>query len=213
MTDERHLDDEELLDVALGAGDGTETAHLADCPECHERYRELDAGVRSMLAAAPSVAPPAGFSGRVLAARAPRARSRRATLLAAAAAVVLGLAAGVGGTLLLTRDGPPATAPRADAVSTLVTGGGDVVGTAALTDLSGRPYVMLSISSGRPGASYDCVLVDAAGGRTHGGSWTLGDGYGSSRGAGVWMVPVEGEPPVGVELGSGPDQVWARADF
>lgn len=213
MTDERHLDDGELLDIALGAGDGSEATHLADCPDCHERYGRLDEGMRGLLVTAPSVDPPAGFSGKVLAARVPRAPVRKAPVLAVAAAVVLGLAAGVGGTLLLTREGPSAAAPRADAVSALVTGEGDVVGTAALADLSGRPYVMLSISAGRPGASYDCVLVDAAGGRTDGGSWTLGDGYGTGGGAGVWMVPVEGDPPVGVELEVGPGRVWARADF
>lgn len=214
MTD-RHLDDDELLDVALGADDGAaSTAHLADCPECHERYRELDEAVRGTVVAAPSVAPPAGFSGRVLEAAGAGRRPRRwAPILVAAAAVVLGLLAGVGGTLLLTGDEPAATSPRADAVATLVTGDGDVVGTAALADLDGQPYVVLSVSSGRPGASYDCTLLDASGGRTDGGSWTLGDGYGSAGGAGMWLVPVDGVPPVAVELGAGPDRIWARADF
>lgn len=214
MTD-RHLDDDELLDVALGADDGAAfTAHLADCPDCHARYRELDEAVRGIVVAAPSVAPPAGFSGRVLEAAGPSRRNRRLVpILVAAAAVVLGLAAGVGGTLLLTGAEPAATSHRADAVATLVTDDGDIIGTAALADLEGQPHLVLSVSSGRPGASYDCILVDADGGRTHGGTWSLGDGYGSSGGAGVWLVPVEGEPPVAVELEAGPDKIWARADF
>ncbi len=41
--------------------------HLARCAECRGAYLEVNDGIQQTLAAAPSIAPPAGFSGRVLA--------------------------------------------------------------------------------------------------------------------------------------------------
>lgn len=216
---ERHPDDDILLELALGAGDGVEadrvSAHLADCPDCHARYRELDEAMREVLVAAPSVAPPAGFSGRVLAAATGnrRTRHRAPLLLAAAAAAVLGLVAGIGGTLVLTRDEPAATAPHTEAVGVLATGDGRSVGTAAVARLHGEAVLLVSISAGRPGATYECLIVDSAGGRTSGGTWTLDGSYGPAGGSGVWLVPLAGDDPAAVELRSERGSIWARAEL
>ncbi|MCC2594547.1 hypothetical protein LKO27_14165 [Tessaracoccus sp. OS52] len=219
MTD-RHLDEDELLDVALGSGDAQTrdrfNAHLADCPDCQARYTELDEAMREALVAAPAVAPPAGFEGRVLASPdvAPRLRQRPRAwvpLLAAAAAVVLGLVAGIGGTLAYLGAQPPDAETLASSV--LTTEGGDVVGTAALASVDDEEFLLLSITAGRAGVAYDCILVADDGSRTSGGSWELAQGPYGSGGSGVWVVPVPDERPVSVELRVDDATTWARAEF
>ncbi len=54
-----------LADVGQGAADLI-SAHLDVCPACRARYSTVSAGVEDLLAAAPAVPPPPGFSGRVL---------------------------------------------------------------------------------------------------------------------------------------------------
>lgn len=223
MTD-WHPGPDQLAALALAELDQPEQerllAHLAACPACHATYAEVSDGMQQALVAAPAVAPPAGFSGRVLAAMTaggvesvrPRPRAR----LLVAAAVLLGLLAGIGGTIAVTslaNRGPGGAAGHAPVATELLTSRGDAVGSAGIATLGGRAYLVLSITSGRPGASYECVLVSTAGQRTSGGTWRLADEYGSAVGTGSWLVPLSGEPPASVELVAPSGNVWSRGDL
>ncbi|HEY3547096.1 MAG TPA: hypothetical protein VGK17_13570, partial [Propionicimonas sp.] len=61
--------------------------------------------------------------------------------------------------------------------------------------------MLLNITTGKPGMSYECILVGRDGQRTSGGKWVLADAYAAAPASGSWLVPVSGEAPVGVELG------------
>ncbi|MGC3995561.1 MAG: zf-HC2 domain-containing protein [Propionicimonas sp.] len=221
MTD-WHPDPDQLVALALAdvAPDDEQrlVAHLAGCPACRDAYAEVSDGVQQALAATPAVAPPAGFSGRVLAGMVtdePALRPRRRTPLLLVAAVLLGLLAGVGGTLAATAwfSRPPAAAGRAPVAASLVTDAGDAVGSVGLATLSGRTYVLLNVTSGKPDVRYECILVGADGTRTSGGAWALNDEYGTGTASGSWLVPLAGDPPVSVELVGPSGGVWARASL
>ncbi len=223
MTD-WHPESDQLVALALADVEPGEqerlVAHLAGCPACRDEYTELFDGLQQALAAAPAVAPPPGFSGRVLAAMAPvaapsRVRPQRARLLVAAA-VLLGLLAGIGGTLAVTSwtTRPPGTATSHAPVATqLLTSAGLAVGSAGITTQDGRTYLLLNITSGKPGASYECFLVGQDGQRSSGGRWTLTSEYGSDQASGSWLVPVSGEPPAVVELVAPSGTVWSTGHF
>lgn len=230
MTDQ-HPDPDQLVALALADLDPVEqeqlTAHLAGCPACRDEYTTISDGLQQALAATPSVAPPAGFSGRVLAAMAqaepdhvasvttlpPRTRTR--TLLLVAAAVLIGLLAGVGGTLATTAllNRPGSAQHQVPVAAQLLTAKSEAIGSVGLTTLNGRSYLLLNVTSGRPGASYECILVGLDGRRTSGGSWALSDEYGTGVASGSWLVPLTGDQPGGVELVAPSGTVWARARF
>jgi hypothetical protein len=218
MTD-RHPESDLLVALALADLDAAEQQrlldHLAACRACREDYAALADGVQQALAAAPAIAPPAGFSGRVLAAMAEPARATRrprAWLLVAAAALV-GLLTGVGATLTLSGiDRGPAAAQHS-AATVLTTGSGDAVGSAGIATLGGRSYLVLTITAGKPGGSYECLLVGRDGRRTSGGSWRLGEYPGASTSTGSWLVPIDAEPPAAVELLGPSGGVWSRGTF
>lgn len=223
MTD-WHPETDQLVALALADIEPGESellvAHLAGCPACRDEYTGLSDGLQQALAAAPAVAPPPGFSGKVLAAMAPavaagRFNPRRGRLLVAAA-VLFGLLAGIGGTLAVTgwATRPPATATtRAPVATQLLTSSGVPVGSAGITVQDGRTYLLLNITSGRPGASYECFLVGRDGERSSGGRWSLTSEYGSEQASGAWLVPVSGEPPAAVELVAPSGKVWSSARF
>ena len=75
---EGHADQDVLVALALQALDTAERArviaHLDESGECRAEYAAVEGDVLRALAAAPSIAPPAGFSGRVLAAMGKEAR-------------------------------------------------------------------------------------------------------------------------------------------
>jgi hypothetical protein len=95
----------------------------------------------------------------------------------------------------------------------LLTSAGQAVGSVGITTLGARTYVLLNITSGRPGASYECLLVGKDGTRTSGGKWSLTSDYGAQQASGSWLVPVSGGPPVGVELVAPSGTVWATGRF
>lgn len=222
MTD-WHPDTDQLVALALAelAPDDAERLvdHLAGCSSCRDDYDQLSDGVQQALAATPALAPSAGFSGRVLAAmdagRVPVVRPRSRTRLLLAAAVLVGLLAGVGATLAATAwfARPPAAAGRATVASPLLTKGGDAVGSVGLATLAGRSFLVLNVTNGRTGMTYECVLVAPDGTRTSGGSWTLKDEYGTGSASGSWLVPLNGEPPASVEMVTPSGTVWSRASF
>ena len=88
MTDLRHPDEDQLLDLALGHAPTAErdhiTAHLTVCTSCRRAYGELADTIQLVLPAAPRIAPPPGFEAGVLEALtrsgAPAARSARTSL-------------------------------------------------------------------------------------------------------------------------------------
>lgn len=234
MTD-RHPDHDSLVALALQdvdpAGRAHLSGHLAACPACRAEYAVIEDAVAQALVAAPAVAPPAGFSGRVLTAMGleapsgarashapapPRAWWRTPWL--AAAALVAGLVLGVAGTLLVI--GPPAPPPAAVSVpgevttaSPLVTRTGDTVGTAGRTVLLGRDHLVITVTSARPGATYDCVVVGQDGQRRTAGTWTLDASYGAERASGTWVVEVPDGGLDRVELVAPSGTTWAQAQF
>jgi hypothetical protein len=218
---EWHPDPDQLVALALADVPPAEqerlVAHLAACPSCRDEYAGLSDGVQQALAATPAVAPPAGFSGRVLAAITaevpPPVRPRPRTRVLVAAAVVAGLLAGVGGTLAATTllNRPPAAAAHAPVATSLLTRNGEAVGSVGLAVLGGRSYLVLNVTRGNPGARYDCILVGRDGSRTSGGNWALSGEYGSASGS--WLVPLAGEPPIRVELVAPSGVVWSSGNF
>lgn len=224
---EWHPDTDQLVALALLGVDPAEqellAAHLAACADCRAEYAAVDDSLQQTLAATPAIAPPAGFSGRVLdamgiseTAHVARRQPRRwRTPLLVAAAVLVGLLAGVGSTLAVISRVTPATATHAPVVlaAALVTTAGETVGSAGVTQLGGRSYLVVSVTRGRPGASYECFLVAADGQRTSGGSWKLTSEYGAPDASGTWTVPLSGDPPVRVELVASSGKVWSQAQF
>jgi hypothetical protein len=225
---EWHPESDELVALALGdvTSDASEqlTAHLATCAECRDEYAALSDGVQQVLVATPAVAPPAGFSGRVLAAmaaaegptvtRLESVRPRRRTFVLVAAAIVLGLALGVGGTLAATTTRQRVVAAdHVPVAAQLLNSKGESVGSAGLATLDGRSYLLINVIAGRPGASYECILVGQDGKRTSGGSWSLTDEYSTGVASGSWLVPVTGAQPTSVELVSPSGTVWAKSGF
>lgn len=227
MTDP-HPDPDRLVALALADLEPAEqerlSAHLVGCAACRDIYAEVADGLAQALAATPPIAPPAGFSGRVVAAMgrpaAPPTASARAAgsgrWLSLAAALLIGVLGGIGGTIAATArwDTPavPAAGHAPVAVS-LVTDVGDTVGSVGLARLAGRGYLVLNVTEGRPGATYECVLVAGDGKRTSGGTWTLSDEYGSGNASGSWLVPLQDGAPAAVELVSASEKVWARGRF
>lgn len=205
-------------------------AHLAVCGTCRADYAAIEDDLRHALAAAPSIAPPAGFSGHVLAAMgmpeppppqvlgaAPERNPRRwrMTLAAASAALVVGIGVGAGGMALLDpAEAPPVSSQAGDptSASALVTGDGAAVGSAGVAVLSGRDYLVISVVRARPGASYECVVVGDDGGRRSAGTWTLDASYGSDA-SGTWVVELPAGGVARVELVTASGRVWSAAQF
>lgn len=246
MTDP--LGDDALVALALDDVEPAERArlsdHLAGCPSCRAEYAVIEDAVQRAMVATPAIAPPPGFSGRVLAAMGtvvgatpapippapaptPLTARRWWTPLVAAAALVVGLALGVGGTLALTPPpapaapgataAPPATAApaatAATAASALVTRAGEAVGTAGVTTLAGRSYLVVTITRARPGMAYECVLVGPDGRRSSGGTWTLDARSPGAEASGTWVVEVPAGGVEQVELVAPSGAVWSRAQF
>lgn len=225
MTD-WHPENEQLVALALADIEPAEQArlidHLTTCAPCRDEYADLSDGLAQVLAAAPAVAPPPGFSGRVVAAMAPaaaagaRVRIPRGRLLLIAAAVLIGLLSGIGGTLALV-GGPvrpgAAVSDHAPVATQLLTASGEAVGSAGIATSRGQTFVLLNITAGKPGMSYECLLVGRDGRRTSGGKWALTSEYGAEQASGSWLVPVSGEAPVEVELVAPSGKVWSTGRF
>jgi hypothetical protein len=214
-----HPSEDLLLDLALSDVDDAArdrlTTHLALCERCRAAYATLADGVDHVLLAAPRVAPPAGFSGEVLAGMgvaggAPAtpergtAGGRRGWLLAAG--VAAGLVIGAVGSAVVLRPAEPAAT---GAGTPLVTAAGDQVGDVLESRYRGEPVLVVTVTDGREGATYECVLVLADGERRSAGSWEMADSAAS------WVVdrPEDGAEPVAVEMLAGPGRTWATASL
>lgn len=232
---EGHADQDVLVALALQALDTAERArvisHLDECGECRAEYAAVEGDVLRALAAAPSIAPPAGFSGRVLAAMgkeepsaasafraAGSARRWWTPAVAAAAALVVGLALGVGGTLALggARTPPPpvVSAPGdATSASPLVTKSGETVGSVGVAMLADREHLVVTVTRARPGAAYECVVVAEDGQRRSAGTWTLDARSAGAEASGTWVVELPDGGVEHVELVAPSGAVWSRAQF
>ncbi|HEX6886501.1 MAG TPA: hypothetical protein VF143_00230 [Candidatus Nanopelagicales bacterium] len=202
---DRHPEDDLLLDLALSDVDEQRrdslTSHLALCEPCRTRYTALADSVDHVLAAAPRVAPPPGFSQSVMTAlgiagpqpgtspgvgaanaaaegrapstaRAVRAWQRPRVWLAAVAAVAALLLGAAGAAALLRGPVTPGMTVAADGAA-LVTGDGARVGTVLTSRYQGRPVLIVTLTDGSVGQRYDCQLVLADGTRQSAGSWVL----------------------------------------
>lgn len=216
MTD-RHPDDELLLALALDDVDDTEREstlrHLATCRRCRNEYDDLSATVEQTLAAAPSVEPTPGFDGRVLAAMGfdeavdgrPRGW-RRWQLVAASVAVGLGL--GAGGAVALSQVDDPGASQLAQNASYLDKADGEHVGTVTRSYVDGKPVLVVTVTSGRAGMEYLCLLRLKDGEQIATASWVLDSDHGAT-----WVVDTPAQPVAEVVLvangGAGP--VWSTA--
>jgi hypothetical protein len=219
MTD-WHPEPDQLVALALAEPDAAEqerlVVHLAGCPACRDEYAQLSDGLQQALAATPAIAPPAGFSGRVLTAMggpAPAAPPRARGRLLLVAALLVGVLLGAGGVLGATAwfNRAPAGAPHDTVAAQLITADGTPIGSVGLGRRDGRDYLLLNVTAAAEGAHYECILVGADGSRVSGGSWTLSDEYGRGTASGAWLVPLTGTPPASVELVAPSGKVWARA--
>jgi hypothetical protein len=224
---EHHPDEQLLLDLALAEVDGIQrdllTGHLALCEPCRSEYCAIADSVDHALAAAPRVAPPPGFSRSVLAAmgmtsdealdpltpdgpdRVQRRRHRPRMLVTALAAVVaLVLGVVVGASLMNAREDPTASV-AADGPA-LLTQDGSRVGTVLDTRYDGQPVLAVTLTGGRVGARYDCLLVLADGSRQPSGSWVLRQPSGTT-----WLLDRPDEPVTRLELVTEAGRTWATA--
>jgi hypothetical protein len=222
MTEQPLHPDHELVELALGElGEPYRSPlirHLVSCPQCRNDYDDILAAVDATLPAAPPIAPPVGFEERVLSkvgalataeatAPPPRRRPRGPLLLAAAAAV---LAAVAGGAAAVAIWGNGDTAPEpvlaADSAA-LRTADGDVVGTASVSSIDGRPVAIVSVSDPPIGVPYHCRVMLEDGRAVDSESWT------DDPGGSTWVIPVPEGHIVGMELLTEDGRVWSTAQL
>lgn len=213
-----HPDDDLLLALALDDVDdpGREATleHLATCRRCRNGYDALSGTVEHSLAAAPNVEPSIGFDARALTAmgwhdspsRRPPRRRQRWRLVAAS--VVVGLGLGAGGTVALTQVNDPAGVPPGPQSAPLQTNDGERVGTVTKSFIDGEPVLVVTVTGGRVGMEYQCLLGLEGGERIPTATWVLE----SARGA-TWVLDSPDTPVTEVALvangGKGP--VWSTA--
>lgn len=218
MTD-RHPDEALLLDLALSDIDGHArdelTRHIALCEPCRAEYAAIADAVDHVLAAAPRVAPPPGFSRSVLAAMgmgdaadvaARQGGRRRPWLLAAAASI--SLLVGAAGTYAIMDARQQDSVEVAAIGPALVTGDGTRVGTVLDSWHDGRPVLVVTLADAPAGVRYTCDLVYADGTRYAAGSWSL-----DAAGSATWVLtpPDRGAELTGMELVTDAGTAWATA--
>lgn len=175
-----HSDPDELALLALGERTARSDPHLATCAQCQSELDQLRAVVATARRIEPEdqpVTPPPHVwdavvaelgLGRVvemdeLAARRDRASGRRATLLAVAAAVVVGLVAGVLGTLVATRSDDPTIVASTDLFrlsDQLPTGDAEILRTSTGRELELDVFGLPEVDG-----VYEVWLLDSSGDR------------------------------------------------
>lgn len=211
---EPHPTPDALADLALdevSPHDGEALVrHLRLCPACRSHYDEIAAGVEDLLLAAPRIEPPPGFDRTVLTAMdmpvvPRRPRGARPTVRVVAAAAVLGVVLGVGGTLAWRGldDAPPS---GTSAAVGLDTSDGDQVGTVTPSRLEGERVIVVQVAEGVVGREYSCVLVLASGREIPVGSWVME----SPRATWVVSAPESGVAAVRLVTSQG---VWSSAEL
>jgi len=205
MTDDLHAAEDLLVALALDDLPASEAAalsrHLTGCPRCTAEYDAISRSVEAALAAAPAQAPPAGFETRVLDQFGHPQPRRTTWLVAAAAAVALGVGGLIGATL------GPASSPAALAGQHLVTGSGEGVGTVVPSWYDDEPVLVMQVHDARPGTRYECRLRFPDGHTEDAGYWTV-----PASGSGVWVAR-GATGASAVELVSDEGTIWSAATF
>jgi hypothetical protein len=151
-------DVEELAaELALGTLPGDQRSavlgHLDGCPDCRRLVTKLSDTADALLLMAPEIDPPSGFAQRVIQSMVPRRRRWRPVALAAAAALVLGLAIGyVPGHV---RSGSVAMVQ----VASFSHAGGEALAGQVYARVDNPSWVFMTIHDASSGDSYDCELV------------------------------------------------------
>jgi anti-sigma-K factor RskA len=212
MGDDRHLGDD-VIELVLGTVDGDRrarlAAHVLRCAECRREYDELAETVQDLLPAGPAVQPPLGFDERVLArfaadvdnrAAASSPGRRRWPWLALAAAAVIALLVPLGVWLTSRSD----SAPAAGVVATLHRADGESVGAVSVSDVGGKPVMVVAITDAPPDVSYYCRIAFADGTTFDSEAWPAGNG--------AWIVPLSSAEVTSVALlPHGTEKVWSEA--
>jgi len=173
-------DVEELApELALGTLPGDQRsavlAHLDRCPDCRRYLNKLSDTADSLLLLAPEVDPPAGFTRRVVAGLTPARRRWRPVALAAAAALIFGLAIGY-------VPGHVRSGSANVAVASFVDTGaepGETVGGRVYARADHPSWVFMTVHGSGSDESYACDLVLKDGRTVPIGSFTMHAGSGS----------------------------------
>lgn len=222
MTEDRHPDEDLLLDLVLGRASAQRShqviRHLGACGPCRTAYEELATAMESTLAAVPEATAPEGFESRVLARLHPAAApapverparfSRSARVPLAVAILLLGIAVGGVGVSAYERglgSEPGATAP-VEGSTELVTAGGETVGWAATGYGADGPVVVLAVEDASAGATLACRGVFDDRSTKILAEWTV---YGDQPN--LWILDAGDESMTAVELVDESGRVWAQA--
>jgi anti-sigma factor RsiW len=214
--------EDELIELALGEVDEPRRSelirHLVDCPSCHAAYETISVAVDAVIPAAPRIAPPVGFDQRALAAMGahagpapvhqPSSRRRKGLLLAVAAALLAAVVGGLGAIWFSDDDAAPSEPPLAGDTGLLRKSDGEVVGTASVSSLEGRPVVVVSISRPAVGVPYHCRLLYENGRQIDAGRWTVDEPEGHT-----WITRARKGNVVRMDLVTDDGRVWSSARF
>ncbi len=173
--------DESAAELAFGLLDAADAdallAHAARCDRCRLELDSLAAAADRLTLLAPEAEPPAGFERRAVVAMGVGRSPSRRRLALAAAAIVLGLAAGV---LIGRWSSPSAPAPTV-ASGVLLDSGGTSRG--VVTVVRGdRPSLVMSLAGVDGGGTYRCSVRTPDGHVTEVADWEV-PGTG-----GTWQV-------------------------
>ena len=213
---------EVAAELALGVLTGRERAqaimHLDRCGTCRERIRDLAVTEEELLGLLPGREPPAGFETRIMGLPGFTGRHRRHPpgrprwMLAAVAATVIAVAAGLGGWGL--RGAAPASPPAGGVAqpalhtAALTTASHQRIGTIFL--YNGRPgWLYMNVDTGSGNGTIICQLEGPDGSVITVGSFRLTGGYGH------WGSP-EPLPPAavtGARLATTRGKALATASF
>jgi len=165
-------------------------AHAARCPRCQSALDGLVPVVDRLLLQAPEAEPPGGFESRALArlgtSPATLRRSDRQRWIAAAAAVILLIGAGIAARSALGSNDTPASATVDVMASGSIVAGTAYVGTVQLVETP-APHVLIAVSKPRGGSGQrTCELQRADGTWVAVGSWDLAD-----IASGVWATGID----------------------
>jgi hypothetical protein len=214
---------EMAAELALGVLTGRERAwaimHLDRCGTCRERIRDLAVTEEDLLGLLPGREPPAGFETRVMGRLGSTGRHRRHPpgrprwMLAASAATIIAVAAGLGGWGLRGAISARTTAGSSTARSTLhatalTTASHQRIGTIFLYD-GGPGWLYMNVDIGSGNGTIVCELEGRDGSVITVGSFRLTGGYGH------WGSP-EPLPPAavtGARLATTGGKALATASF
>ncbi len=191
---------DELAELALGTLDGRSRSevlgHVGSCPRCRATLEHLSGVTDSLLQLAPEVEPPLGFELRLVEklraadAEKPQAAERsrqrwlrRASPLAAAAAVLLLLGIGLGSLLTSRGDNNQVHSASTGLTTAALTAHGHVLGE-VMTSPGNPAWMFMTINEGAWSGKVTCQITLTVGTVKTVGVFTLSDGYGA------WGAPL-----------------------